>query len=63
MTFEKDSEKEMKREVYNDPHHPDHLRNRDKDSLDKQEEEKLEESREQTYGGDPHHPDHPRNRK
>ena len=61
MTFEKNSEKEVKRKVYNDPHHPDHPRNRDKDCSDKQEE-KLEESREQTYGGDPHHPDHPRNR-
>lgn len=62
MTFEKDSEREVKREVYNDPHHPDHPRNRDKDCSDKQEEE-LKESREQTHGGDPHHPEHPRNRK
>lgn len=41
MAFEKDSEKEVKREVYNDPHHPDHPHNRDKDSSDKQEEEKA----------------------
>lgn len=45
---------------YNDPHDPDHPRNR---KFQKESELDKEDGHQAPYtGGDPHHPDHPRNR-